>query len=59
MAFPHSVADKNRALWRLDTLAHALYLLILSASKPDCTHIVEQFGRPASEQRWDIRDYDA
>lgn len=39
--------DRNeRALWRTDIISGTTYLLILSASKPDCSGIAKQFGAP-------------
>ena len=50
--------DDDRVLWRLDRLGNALYLLVQSRRRPDFTHIVEQFGRPAAGQTWDTLEYD-
>jgi CRISPR system Cascade subunit CasE len=56
-SFPSSADKKFRNLWRIDRLGDALYLLVLSDGKPDFTHIVEQFGWPAAEQRWETKNY--
>lgn len=48
----------QRVLWRIDRLGCAVYLLVQSAARPDFTHIVEQFGRPATGQGWDTVEYD-
>lgn len=42
-AFP---GERQRRLWRLDTLYGETYLLILSEEKPDLTSVVAQFGHP-------------
>lgn len=38
--------ERARCLWRTDVLEDTVYLLILSADKPTCTHIAEQLGYP-------------
>lgn len=59
-SFPAFDADAGeRILWRTDRVGKALYLLVQSEQKPDFTHIVEQFGRPASGLTWDTVCYDA
>jgi CRISPR system Cascade subunit CasE len=50
--------DGKRNLWRVDKLGNSLYILVQSRIKPDFTHLVEQFGWPASEQTWETKDYD-
>jgi CRISPR system Cascade subunit CasE len=50
--------EKKRILWRTDTLGENTWLYVLSAEKPDFTHIVEQFGWPTSDQKWDTKDYE-
>lgn len=47
----------ERVLWRIDRVGNALFLLVQSKRRPDFTHIVEQFGRPATGQVWDTVDY--
>ncbi len=49
----------ERVLWRIDRVGNALFLLVQSKRRPDFTHIVEQYGRPATGQTWDTVDYDA
>lgn len=56
-SFPSSAGQDVRNLWRIDRLGNALYLLVLSNGKPDFTHIVEQFGWPSSEQKWETKNY--
>lgn len=57
--FPHSIRkDENvRNLWRIDKLGNELNLIVLSNGKPDFTHIVEQFGWPGAEQKWETKNY--
>lgn len=50
-------AEDGRTLWRIDRLGSALYLLVLSNGKPDFSHIVEQFGWPGAEQKWETKNY--
>lgn len=57
-SFPSEDIRSTRNLWRVDKLGNSLYILLQSPCKPDFTHIVEQFGWPASEQRWETRDYE-
>lgn len=58
-SFPAFEGDAgDRILWRTDRVGKALYLLVQSEMRPDFTHIVEQFGRPASGQTWDTVEYD-
>lgn len=52
-AFP---GERQRNLWRLDTLAGKRVLLILSEQKPDLTAAAEQFG-PAGSDGWETKDY--
>jgi CRISPR system Cascade subunit CasE len=56
--FPSKPKDAPRNLWRLDALDNSLFILTLSAQKPDFTHIIEQFGWPASNQGWETKDYE-
>lgn len=58
-SFPKGCDVKTRNLWRIDRLCGSTYLLLLSCEKPDFSHIVEQFGWPASDQKWETKDYDA
>lgn len=56
-SFPFSSEKDGRNLWRIDKLGDALYLLVLSDGKPDFSHIVEQFGWPGAEQKWETKNY--
>lgn len=49
----------ERVLWRIDRVGDAMFLLVQSKRRPDFTHIVEQYGRPATGQSWDTVDYAA
>lgn len=53
-AFPES-REEGRVLWRLDEGRHDALLYIVSADKPDLTHLVESIGRPT--YGWQTRDY--
>ena len=44
----------SRALWRLDTLGGQYYLLLLSAERPELSHLVAQFGTGEAPE---TRDY--
>lgn len=50
---------QERTLWRLDAdNAHRPHLFVLTASRPDWTHLVEQAGWPdADGEHYAIRDY--
>lgn len=56
-SFPPDTKKKGRNLWRIDQLGSTVYLLVLSHMKPDFLHIIEQFGWPSSDQRWETKDY--
>lgn len=60
-SFPPDADEGNnegsRKLWRIDRLGNALHLLVLSSEKPDFSHIVEQFGWPGSDQKWETKSY--
>jgi CRISPR system Cascade subunit CasE len=58
MASFNATDDNGRILWRLDRVGSIQYLLIQSKIKPDMHHIVDQFGRPETGQKWDTLDYD-
>lgn len=49
---------KERHLWRIDKLYSSLYILVVSPSRPDFSHLIEQIGWPASGQRWETAEYD-
>jgi CRISPR system Cascade subunit CasE len=55
---PMNPAENGRILWRTDTIGDLTWLYVLSAARPDFTHIVEQFGWPGAEQQWATKDYD-
>jgi len=55
---PIDSAVSERVLWRVDKVASSMYILIQSSTKPDFTHIVEQYGWPSSEQKWVTLDMD-
>jgi len=54
-AFPAATAGERR-LWRVDTAGEAVWLYIVSATRPDLTHIVEDIGRPTTTS-WETKDY--
>lgn len=56
-SFPPAPENTKRNLWRIDRLNNAVYLIVLSNRKPDFSHIVEQFGWPKAEQKWETKDY--
>lgn len=56
-SFPPGSPVKGRSLWRIDQLANDTFLLVLSEQKPDFTHIVEQFGWPEADQKWETKNY--
>jgi CRISPR system Cascade subunit CasE len=48
--------DPGRVLWRVDVDGHSTMLYLLSAAKPDLTHLIDQAGWPTT-QTWDTRSY--
>ncbi|SFE15787.1 CRISPR system Cascade subunit CasE [Actinopolyspora alba] len=52
--------ERQRPLWRLDgDNPHRPKLLVLSESKPDWTHVVEQAGWPhADGEHYELREYE-
>jgi len=56
-SFPPDLSENRRSLWRIDRLGNDMYLLVLSNGKPDFSHIVEQFGWPGAEQKWETKNY--
>ncbi|GAB3558397.1 CRISPR system Cascade subunit CasE [Actinopolyspora lacussalsi] len=52
--------ERQRPLWRLDSdNPHRPKLLVLSESKPDWTHLVEQAGWPhADGEHYELREYE-
>ena len=57
-SFPSYESIDTRTLWRVDSLGPSTYILVQSGMKPDFSHIVDQYGWPASKQTWDTVDYD-
>lgn len=53
------LTENERPLWRWDTdRAHRPHLLVSTQSKPDWTHIIEQYGWPGADgEHATIRDY--
>lgn len=50
-------SDVGRTLWRVDhRLDHAIWLCVVSPSRPDLTNIVEQAGWP-TQSAWETREY--
>ena len=58
-SFPSAdIAVSEKVLWRIDNIGKATYILVQSGIRPDFTHIIEQFGLPASNQTWDTLNAD-
>ena len=59
-SFPSHANNKTaqRYLWRVDKLNHSLFVLVMSSTKPDFSHLIEQVGWPASDQNWETADYE-
>lgn len=51
-----STASGSRVLWRLDSAPPSHWLYLVSAQRPDLTHVIEQAGWPTT-QEWITRDY--
>ncbi|NCD09193.1 MAG: type I-E CRISPR-associated protein Cas6/Cse3/CasE [Negativicutes bacterium] len=49
--------ERQRRLWRIDTLKDNVYLLLLSADKPDFTNLNAQFGFKDNLTKGESRDY--
>ena len=49
--------DRQRKLWRIDWRGDNCYLLVLSAQRPNFTHIAGDFGYPDTG-RFETKDYD-
>lgn len=47
--------ERRRNLWRIDSLNGKRYILILSADKPDYSHMIRQFGD--EQENVAIKDY--
>ena len=57
-AVEHSFSGpRERRLWRVDTLAGNMYLLLLSRRSPDLTALFRQFGPEGEEPLWESKDY--
>ncbi|MFC4906872.1 type I-E CRISPR-associated protein Cas6/Cse3/CasE [Actinomadura gamaensis] len=58
--FPPILSPDDRVLWRADTEStHRLSLYIVSAHRPDLTHLVEQAGWPRSDvPSWATKSYE-
>ncbi|WP_433235215.1 type I-E CRISPR-associated protein Cas6/Cse3/CasE [Actinomadura nitritigenes] len=58
--FPPILAPDDRVLWRLDAeSSHRVSLYIVSAHRPDLTHLVEQAGWPRSDvPSWATKSYE-
>lgn len=48
---------RERRLWRIDTLAGNMYLLLLSRDPPDLTALFRQFGPEGEDPAWETKDY--
>ena len=48
---------RERRLWRVDTLAGNMYLLLLGRESPDLTALFRQFGPEGEEPVWETKDY--
>lgn len=51
-------SPEERILWRIDNIGSATFLLIQSEGTPDLTHMVEQYGWPASDVGWETLNYE-
>ena len=54
-AFPASTAG-DRRLWRIDRRGEAVWLYVVSSTRPDLTHVVEDIGRPTTSG-WETKEY--
>lgn len=54
-----TLREQGRVLWRVDPIGPQVFLLIVSPTKPDLTHLVEQAGWPTLDTGWETRDYNA
>ncbi|WP_026416386.1 type I-E CRISPR-associated protein Cas6/Cse3/CasE [Actinomadura oligospora] len=59
-AFPPVLASDDRVLWRVDNESnHQTSLYVVSAHRPDLTHLIEQAGWPHSDvPSWATKSYD-
>lgn len=51
-----SPVSDGRVLWRIDRAENAIHLYVVSPTRPDFTHVVEQAGWPTTST-WATRDY--
>lgn len=58
-SFPSFSDSPGRVMWRVDRLGSATYIIVQSDIKPDFSHILDQFGRPAADAGWETVDYDS
>ena len=49
--------ERERNLWRIDSLNGAQYLMIVSKVQPNLAAAAEQFGDPQAPVPWETRDY--
>ena len=49
---------RQRNLWRIDPLGNMLYLMVVSAEKPDLSAAAQQFGSPSDAVPWETKEYD-
>lgn len=49
--------ERQRNLWRIDSLGDSLYLMVVSTERPDLTAAAQQFGSPSETARWETKDY--
>jgi len=50
--------ERRRRLWRIDWLADACFLLVLSEEVPDFTGLIDQFSSAALAGRGESKDYE-
>jgi CRISPR system Cascade subunit CasE len=52
----HPPVGEGRVLWRIDRAENNIHLYVVSPTRPDFTHIIEQAGWPTTST-WATRDY--
>lgn len=50
--------ERQRRLWRVDTLGGRTYLLVLSDVAPDLSDVARQYGPVGADPGYETRDYD-
>ena len=50
--------ERQRNLWRIDTLNGGYYLMILSPQRPNLKEAVDRFGNADAEPAFETKDYD-